>query len=276
MDAKRYTLTVYAAAPGTPIRTVGNDGTDTFANSVPGHVYYGISDGGKPESWGFAPEVHGSVNGPGIASKGDADNYVDPIYARTMEISKEQYERLQEFGNDPKKFGFDMNYKDIRNNCVDFTWSALNHAGIQRTHGHIGHLQPHGVEGKGSYLPIGAPNDFRTIRDPFPGSDLSRETLNQAPSREWWQAPFGDFDRTLSQANDDPFDRLVAAAQSGNDKAFDDVGEDFLQSYEGKDFLETGLEHNRQQELADQALAQQQMQQQQQQQQQAPAMAMSM
>ena len=70
----------------------------------------------------------------------------------------------------------------------------------------------------------------------------------------------------------DSFDRLVAAAHAGDDNAFDDVGRDYLRSYEGQDFLQNGLEHNQQQALTEQVLAQQQ----QQDQQQAPSMAMSM
>lgn len=258
MSGKRYTLTVYAAAPGTPVKVLDDDGNPSLQPSVPGHVYYGIDGEKEPISWGFAPRKHGSVNGPGKVTEGDADAYTNPLYARTMEISKDQYDRLKEFGTEPEKYGFDMTYKDVRNNCVDFTWAALNHAGIQRTHGHLGHLQPHGVDGKGSYLPMGAPYDFRSIRDPMPGSDLNKEVKNKAPAREWWQAPFGEFERPVTAVQSDPFEQLVAAAAAGDDAAFDKVGQEFLESKAGDEFLQDGIEHNRQQELAEQAMVQQQ------------------
>jgi hypothetical protein len=41
--------------------------------------------------------------------------------------------KAHDYGTQPLKNGFDLSYKDARNNCVDFTWSALNHANIKRT-----------------------------------------------------------------------------------------------------------------------------------------------
>lgn len=236
--------------------------------SVPGHVFYAISDGVARESWGFAPVKHGDIIGPGRSFDDDERRYVDPFFERTMEISKDQYEKLHEFGSEPDRFGFDLTYKDIRNNCVDYTWAALNHAGIQRTHGHIFHLEPHGVDGKYTYLPILTPHDFRSIRDPVPGSDLNKEVLRDLPKRDWTQALFGTFDRPLTAVSDDPFERLYAAAVASDDKAFDKVGQEYLQSAEGQAFLQSGQEANRQQALAEQQ-AQAQVQQ-------GPVMSMTM
>ena len=72
------------------------------------------------------------MNGPGAIMEDDATVYKDPRYTRTLEISEDQYRKLQQFGSDPEKFGFSKHYQDVRNNCVDFTWEALNHAGIER------------------------------------------------------------------------------------------------------------------------------------------------
>jgi hypothetical protein len=268
MDAKRYTVTVFSAAPGTWVNEVGYDGADHFSRSITGHVFFETDDGFHKKSWGFAPVEHGDVHGPGEPKEKDADEYIDPMYERTMEISRDQFDKLNEFGATPERFGFDLTYKDIRNNCVDYTWAALNHAGIQRTHGHIGHLEPHGVDGKYSYLPILTPNDFRTIRDPVPGSDLNKEVSRELPERDWKQAPFGTFDRPLSAVSDDPFERLYAAAVTDDEKAFDKVGQEYLQSQEGQAFLEAGQEANRQRELAEQQ-AQAQVQQ-------GPVMSMTM
>lgn len=274
MSEKRYAVTIYAAAPGTPLRgDLGPGETDTskMDRSVPGHVFYTTSDGFDKESHGFGPAIHGNINGPGTHLDDDVDQYVDPFYARTMEISEEQYDKLNEFGHDPAAYGFDMTYKDMRNNCVDFTWAALNHAGMQRTERSLGAGDAKGVDGKLNYLPSHAPNDIRTIRDPMPGSELNREQTHERPSVEWWQIPLTEAERAPAE-QDDPFDRLVAAATAGNDDAFDEVGNDYLQTYESQDFLQAGLEHIQQQALAEQALAQQQ----QPQQQEAPSMAMSM
>ena len=105
---------------------------------------------------------------------------------------------------------------------------------------------------------MGAPYDFRSIRDPMPGSDLNKEVKNKAPAREWWQAPFGEFERPVTAVQSDPFEQLVAAAAAGDDAAFDKVGQEFLESKAGDEFLQDGIEHNRQQELAEQAMVQQQ------------------
>lgn len=273
MDNRRYTVTIHAAAPGTPIRgDRGAAAVDISAmdRSITGHVFYTITDGVEKKSWGFAPESHGDINGPGRPFNDDDKRYMDPFFERTMEISKDQYDKLYEFGPNPDRFGFDLTYKDIRNNCVDYTWAALNHAGIQRTHGHIGHLEPHGVDGKHSYLPILTPNDFRTIRDPVPGSDLNKEISRELPKRDWMQAPFGTFDRPLTTVSNDPFERLYAATVANDDKAFETIGQEYLQSPEGQAFLQAGQEANRQQDLAlQQAQAQAQAQQ-------GPVMSMTM
>lgn len=271
MDGKKYTLTVFAAAPGTWVHHQDAGGKDHFSRSVPGHVYYETSDGIDRHSWGFAPIESGAIYGPGRPQEKDADEYIDPMYERTMEISREQFDKLNEFGVRPERFGFDLTYKDIRNNCVDYTWVALNHAGIQRTHGHIGHLEPHGVDGKLSYLPILTPNDFRTIPDPVPGSDLNKEVSRGLPKRDWTQTPFGTFDRPLTSVTDDPFERLYAATVANDDKAFDRVAQDYLQSADGQAFLASGREFNQQQEQAQAQQAQAQAQAPA-----APAMQMSM
>lgn len=167
MDKDRYTVTVYAAAPGTPLaqETPG-------ATSTPGHMYYSTQvNGGHQLSFGFAPVKHGSIDGPGAVGNTDVMNYKDPLYSRTMEISKEQYDKLNNYGRHPKENGFDMYYKDARNNCVDFTWSALNHANIKRTEVEKAHGT---VEKEG-------PGALKSIKDPIPSSELNSEHSNPMP-----------------------------------------------------------------------------------------------
>ncbi len=72
------------------------------------------------------------MNGPGEVMKTDAVEYRNPHYSRTLEISEQQYRKLEAFGAHRISTASIFNTKDVRNNCVDFTWEALNHAGIQR------------------------------------------------------------------------------------------------------------------------------------------------
>lgn len=52
MDGK-YTLSVYVAAPGTPLLDGGT--------SAAGHVYYDITHESDRKSFGFAPKEHGVI-----------------------------------------------------------------------------------------------------------------------------------------------------------------------------------------------------------------------
>lgn len=168
---KRYTATVYVAAPGTPLALSGG-------TSLPGHVYYSINDGKVTNSYGFAPATHGESSGPGMVYDKDNKDYKDPRYSRTMEISKEQYDKLQEFGKDPAKHNFDMKYDGASNSCIDFTWNALNHAGLHRE----------SVLGKdknyeGALKPLDNIRDIKSIEAPFPKSELNTEQNNKMPER---------------------------------------------------------------------------------------------
>ena len=196
MPDHKYTVTVYAAAPGTPLLDETGkqklDGHGVPETSGPGHMFYVTSDGTNRISNGFAPITQGSPDGPGKIYHSDEMEYSKPLYSRTMEISKDQYDKLNEFAQDPKKFGFDLNYKDVRNNCVDFTWAGLNHAGIKQQN----HLDaplpglpgpsvriplPGHTDGKTSFRPAENVDDIRSIKDPVPGSLLNKEHSNPMP-----------------------------------------------------------------------------------------------
>lgn len=174
MAEPRYTVTIYVAAPGTPLKL------DSPKTSLPGHMFYATSNGKeKPNSFGFAPVVQGNIDGPGHISYQDLDNYKDPLYARTMEISRSQYETLNDFGLHPERHGFDTYYKDARHNCVDFTWAALNHVGIQR-------VLPFGkngipLDGPGAARPAHNVDAVESIHDPMPGSPLNKVHRNPMP-----------------------------------------------------------------------------------------------
>lgn len=70
----------------------------------------------------------------------EQDIYQDPIYVRTIEISKEQYDKLKAFGDasmDPAhiskltegKFSTNI-YNAANNSCVDYVFHALRYSGV--------------------------------------------------------------------------------------------------------------------------------------------------
>lgn len=180
MDKQNYTVTIVIAAPGTPLYEDGKqqmvDGEP--ASSAPGHMFFIIDDGnGKPTSYGFAPINHGEMNGPGKIYNSDSKEYHNPAYSRTIEISKEQYEKLQKFGEEPEKLGFDKEYRDVRNNCVDFTWAALNHAGLHRNKS---------IDVNGLLGPAGVGQLFPDVRIPLQIEGLGKMlTAPYATSMAW-------------------------------------------------------------------------------------------
>ncbi|HEL5401818.1 TPA: hypothetical protein UOJ25_001933 [Stenotrophomonas maltophilia] len=206
MDKPRYTVEIVIAAPGTPL--VDERGVQKVVDGVPqtsgpGHMFYVLHGPDKTtRSFGFAPSEHGSMNGPGEVMKTDAAEYQNPRYSRTLEISEQQYKKLEAFGAHPEKYGFDLQYKDVRHNCVDFTWEALNHAGIERKRsvdvnalgGPAAQLLPDvripldmKGGGKDGYRPLRNIHGVDSIDPPFPDSELNRTKTNPMPERTWKQ-----------------------------------------------------------------------------------------
>lgn len=232
MDKPRYTVDIVIAAPGTPLmdpKTGRQEVLDGVPQtSSPGHMFYVLHASGEPaKSFGFAPKVHGSINGPGDIMPDDADVYKDPRHTRTLEISEAQYRKLEAFGSDPEKFGFSKHYEDVRHNCVDFTWEALNHAGIERKRsidvnalgGPVGQLFPDvripldiNGGGKDGYRPLRNIHGVDSIDPPFPNSDLNRTKTNPMPDRTWKQRLLSDNDDIGERSGE----RLVDARVPGN------------------------------------------------------------
>lgn len=185
-----YTVHIYVAAPGTPLLLDGG-------TSLPGHMFYAIEHAGLKLSFGFAPIAHGQMNGPGQIYKTDANNYQKPLYLRTLEISSTQHGKLKEFGDNPMRFGFSTTYQDVRNNCVDFTWAALNHAGIHARSSLSGKaLKTY----EGSLKPTNNVNDIQTILAPIPSSKLNTEKRNPMPARNLKQWLLSDAKPPNAQA----------------------------------------------------------------------------
>ncbi|WP_167796770.1 XVIPCD domain-containing protein [Stenotrophomonas maltophilia] len=211
MDKPRYTVEIVIAAPGTPL--VDEKGVQKVVDGVPqtsgpGHMFYVLHGPDKTtRSFGFAPSEHGSMNGPGEVMKTDATEYKNPHYSRTLEISEQQYKKLESFGAHPDKYGFDLQYKDVRHNCVDFTWEALNHAGIERKKsidvnalgGGIGQLLPDvriPLESKGAgkdgFRPLRNIHGVDSIDPPFPNSELNQKKTHPLPERSFQQRILSD------------------------------------------------------------------------------------
>lgn len=252
MDKPRYTVEIVIAAPGTPLidkKTGRQEVTEGVPQtSAPGHMFYVLhGPNGESQSFGFAPVEHGKIQGQGKVMNDDAAIYKDPHYSRTLEISEEQYKKLQAFGTEPRRFGFDLRYQDVRNNCVDFTWDALNHAGIERKKsldvnvlgGALGKLIPDvripldsKGEGKDAYRPLRNIHGVESIDAPFPDSKLNRTTTHPLPKRSLQQRLLSDADGMQEPAGDHParhsndpllaqINQRVAALGADNGPSFD-------------------------------------------------------
>lgn len=211
---ERYRVTIYVAAPGTPLLEGGT--------STAGHVYYTVDNGRESISYGFAPKEHGATTGPGKVYDSDAREYQNPFYQRTLEISKDQYEKLKEFGAAPDKHGFNTEYHGLNNSCIDFTWGALNHAGLHRTNA----LFMQDKDFQGGLKPLTNVEYIRSIRAPFPDSELNNEHYNKMPDRTLKQRLISD---EQLPGNDremlDTIRKGVAGIDERHGRAYDETSE---------------------------------------------------
>ena len=95
------TLTVVTAHGGAE-----SDGS----TSLVGHMYYTLNDGnGNISSYGFAPQSEHSTSGPGKVFTNDNQNYSGLTYSTTTtSLAPAQYSTLQQFGQNPSAFGFNL------------------------------------------------------------------------------------------------------------------------------------------------------------------------
>jgi len=203
MSEPYYTLTIHIAEGGTPRfgpdleKTVWKDAKDT---SAAGHMWYSIREGNSPAlSYGFEPEGEKSEpkSALGEVSTDDIKIYHQPLYERTMEINQEQYDRLMDFGEDGKNKkwgqGFESKYHALTNSCVDFTWGALKHAGLEWDQS--AQFQGPNVDStpayrgpitdsfEGELTPRNNRDNVDKVIDPIPGSKHNR-TQHGPPAKE--------------------------------------------------------------------------------------------
>lgn len=202
MSEKRYTLTIFVAAPGTPLLKDGQvqHQNGKLVTSDPGHIFYGISaDGGKTvQAYGFAPVSRDklsllSFDMRGNVQKNEHKVYQNPVYARTMEITEQQFKTLESFGKSPQSYGFNKDiYNWMDNSCVDFTYTALTKSGIYQ--GREITYRKEGVEigtvrspFEGTVKVLPNIREFEKISNQVPNSNLNKTQRNPMPERSFVQ-----------------------------------------------------------------------------------------
>lgn len=175
----RYTVTIYLAAPGALLAGGGT--------ALMGHMYLQTVHGAKKHSYGFGP---GPDAATGEVAYDDADAYQAPYYARTLEITQQQYDRIRAFGAHPAAHGFNVDGPLFTTSCVDFVWTALAHAGIPRQSGNGEEL-----EHDGEFAVLYSLPDVQCIEPPFPASELNTEWHGAMPERDIWQRKLAEMER---------------------------------------------------------------------------------
>ncbi len=128
-----YTMTIKMAQSGT--EHIENGET---SSSTAGHMWYTLAkDGEQTDSYGFGPKEYGVTNVFGMYTDGKVLTHDDEAYQATyatyeVQISKEQYTQLKEFGNPDnlEANNFNDHYKVASNSCVDYVWRAMEFAGV--------------------------------------------------------------------------------------------------------------------------------------------------
>ncbi|MDO5609368.1 MAG: hypothetical protein Q4G62_01070 [Pseudomonadota bacterium] len=190
--------------------------------SVAGHMYYMISDGNTEKGYGFSP-IKSGISGPGHVVLNEHENYQNPAYTRTLQITRAQYEKLEQFGQAGRKGEttyFNLQYQGVNNSCVDFTWGALNHAGLHTVQSRsLFNRNPQPQTGfDGTIKVLENKEPLQRIPAPFPDSKLNQETETPLPERNWLQRRFSqqqypdDF-RSPAHPQHAPFTSALAAVQ---------------------------------------------------------------
>ncbi|WP_233964098.1 hypothetical protein [Pectobacterium versatile] len=194
----RYTVKIYTAYPGTPLNE--DNGIPKFEDgerkvSVAGHMWLEISklpinNITPPKAYGFSP-IESGMWGKGVVTEYDTIHYESPYFTRTIEVTKDQYEKLKQFGDlamDNNETYFNLYYNGATNSCIDFTWQALRHAGLvpKRTSNDFSRYnQEKKKAGKfdGDLKVINNIPHIKSIPAPFPDSKLNTENYNEIPDR---------------------------------------------------------------------------------------------
>lgn len=171
-----YTVTVYLAAPGTPV--AGKDGT-THSSSA-GHAYFMVADGDKKDGYGFSP-IKTGITGPGHVVKGEFETYQNPRFSYTLEITKDQYDKLKAYGEasvNRDQGRFNLYYNGLSNSCVDYVWTGLGQAGLRPK------LEKPDPSFEGTMKVLPNIDALKSIPKPFPDSKLNSTHENPLPKKQ--------------------------------------------------------------------------------------------
>ncbi len=99
-----------------------------YTHSQIDQMWYELSDGkGPTASFGLVHDVErqGQPFAIGQISFMDRTAMQKRIYSRTVAVSHEEYEAMQNFAFNPTAAGFDLHYIGPKNRGVAFTWKAM-------------------------------------------------------------------------------------------------------------------------------------------------------
>ncbi|MGE3612529.1 MAG: calcium-binding protein [Sulfurimonas sp.] len=226
-----YTLTIKIAAGDT--KYTNKKGESHLSDF--GHMWYSISNGGTPESYGFAPKDGNLIpfHGDGEVSDWDDDGYQWTYYTGQIVITSNQYNKLTTFGKDPTTENFSMTYDGTYNSCIDFTWKALNLAGFN----------PSNFDG--NILPDSNADDadkqlYKYLMGNLEGWDSSQ------PKAGDYHAIYGSNENDVLRS-DEKTDAVYGGAGNddiyGNDlnqNLYGGVGNDFIDGHKGNDYIDGG------------------------------------
>lgn len=206
----RYTVTIYIAYPGTPLNE--REGVPSLDKgkrvvSFAGHMWFHIDRiynettvrrEDDSIAFGFAPIEEGPF-GDGKITNEDTVHYENPHYRRIIEISEKQHQQLLNYGKSAQKGtnpDFSLFYIGSSNSCIDFTWKSLRSASLlpdpiecgmfdlRREHCDSRVVIDHKRNGTFEGMMLVGNNiiHVRSIKAPYPHSELNREIIMDPPS----------------------------------------------------------------------------------------------
>ncbi|NOS74830.1 MAG: hypothetical protein HOP36_09915 [Methyloglobulus sp.] len=146
---------------------------------------------------------------PGQVYNNDSEHYLTLDYTKTTAINQQQYDAIKSFADNPYSYGFEHGYDGIINSCIDFTWEAMNHGG----------LNPMGFEG--NYWPTWNITAADSLIDGFLGDIFG--AISTLVDGESWQTH-------ISELVDDLFNAAAKFVQPRRDPLTLDLDGDGLET----------------------------------------------
>ncbi|MCW2486450.1 S8 family serine peptidase [Candidatus Symbiopectobacterium sp. NZEC127] len=132
---KKYTVTYKVSPQGASYIYQADKGEHKAGDvhtSPGGHMWYVLSDGEQSKSYGFESK-YDQIRGAGQKTNLDDAAYQKTSYEVTVELTKENYDKLLDFSTEPNTAGFDdTRYRVLTNSCVDFVFTSLKVIGYNK------------------------------------------------------------------------------------------------------------------------------------------------